>query len=400
MARSRIGTLGFVIVVWFVALATSVRAGLSGPPKSRIEPLPDGKHMLVFLAPLPAAEDEGRMAVLPDGKIVDLRETFPASGCYPIGSTKPLWTAPWESIDRWTVSDDCRYLVRWNEFGDGSYGRIDGGTLSWGLKFYDRGKEIKTYDVAELVDYPSLMPFTSSDYHFDWIGYDYDDSLIIKNGLFLLQTSTHERYAFDVTTGEIIEQFRLWRLVTRTGVVLTLAAIGSVVFAVRGWRHARLVSSPAANQQPVAVHSGAARPPRIASYSLRTQLIATTAIAILCVVGRKWPHVDVLIISLSLAAALTFATIRSWRRRLYPAGRLNSRVMKIGLSVVTLLAWLWCYLLSAAPVLATLDWLDAPQDVRMAFLLTVYRPLIWVNALSPLDRWQLVEWYFAGWGIR
>jgi hypothetical protein len=110
--------------------------------------------------------------------------------------------------------------------------------------------------------------------------------------------------------------------------------------------------------------------------------------------------VDLLIVSLALAAALTIATIRFWRQRSHPAGRFNRRLMKSGLSVVTLLAWLWCYLLSAAPVLATLDWLDAPQDVRMALFLTVYRPLIWVNALSPLDRWQLVEWYFAGWGIR
>jgi hypothetical protein len=356
--------------------------------------------MLVFLAPLPAAEDEGRMAILPDGKIVDLRETFPASGCYPIGSTKPLWTAPWEDIDGWTVSDDCRYLVRWNRFGDGGYGREDGGALSWGLKFYDRGKEIKTYGVAELVDFPSLMPYTSSDYHFDWLGGDDDDSLIIQDGHFLLHTSTHERYAFDVTTGEIVEQFRLWRLVTRIGVVLALAAVGFVVFAARGWRRARLQSSPATNQQPVAVEIAAARPPRIASYSLRALLIATTVIAILCAVGRKWPHVDVLIISVALAAALTIATIRGWRQRSQPSNRFNSRLMKSGLSMVTLLAWLWCYLLSVAPVVATLDWLDAPQDVKMAFLLTVYRPLIWVNVLSPLDSWPLVEWYFAGWGIR
>ena len=51
------------------------------------------------------------------------------------------------------------------------------------------GKEIKTYDVAELVDYPSLMPYTSANYHVDWLGDGFEDSLIIKDGLFLSDTS-------------------------------------------------------------------------------------------------------------------------------------------------------------------------------------------------------------------
>ena len=71
-----------VLAIWW-ALCYTARGGLSRPPSSSVEALPDGKHMLVLIKPpLPADEDEGRMAVLPDGKIVDLRQTFPASGCY------------------------------------------------------------------------------------------------------------------------------------------------------------------------------------------------------------------------------------------------------------------------------------------------------------------------------
>ncbi|HJQ78993.1 MAG TPA: hypothetical protein VJ828_03515, partial [Lacipirellulaceae bacterium] len=395
-------TICLLAILW--ALCDTARGGLSRPPSSSVEPLPDGKHMLVRIAPLPADEDEGRMAVLPDGQIVDLRETFPASGCYPINSTTPLWTAPWEEIDRWTVSDDCRYLVRWNRFGDGSYGREDGGILSWGLKFYDRGKEIKAYSVAELVDYPSLMPYTSADWHFDWLADGFEDSLIIKDGLFLLRTSTHERYSFDVKTGEIVEQFRIWRRVTWTGIGLALALAGSAILVLRGRRHARLVVSSGTDVQWLtAANIGPAARTRLSSYSLRTLLITTTVIAILCVVGRKWPHADVLIVSFLLTAALTVATIRHWRRARPPVNLFNRRLAISGLSLVTVLACLWCYLLSAGPVIATLDWLDAPHDVKWAFLLTVYRPLIWVETLSPLsplDRWPLLEWYFAGWGIR
>jgi hypothetical protein len=52
--------------------------------------MPDGWHMLVFLAPIPvnpADVDTGRMATLPDGSHVDLREAFPASGYYQVGSS-------------------------------------------------------------------------------------------------------------------------------------------------------------------------------------------------------------------------------------------------------------------------------------------------------------------------
>jgi hypothetical protein len=109
--------------------------------------------------------------------------------------------------------------------------------------------------------------------------------------------------------------------------------------------------------------------------------------------------VDVLIISVALATALTITTIRSWRRVRQPLNFVKSRLPIGSLSIVTMLAWLWCYLLSAGPIIATLDWLDAPHDVRMVALRTVYRPLIWADGLLSFERWALLEWYFESWGI-
>ncbi|MFO0791478.1 MAG: hypothetical protein U0805_18620 [Pirellulales bacterium] len=185
-------------------------AALSALPKSHVVALPDGQHMIVFLSPVPIAEDEGRTAQLPDGRTVDLREHFPASGCYEIGSHQPIWTAPWDSSDVWRVSADGRYLVCWNIFGDGAYAR--GGQLDWGIKFYDRGTEIKSYDVAELLDYPALMPFTTGDWHDLWYD-DEGDNAVLEGKLFDFRTSTHDRYRFDITTGEIIEEHHMGRYV-------------------------------------------------------------------------------------------------------------------------------------------------------------------------------------------
>jgi len=82
-----------------LALTPPVYAGLSRPPESHLRILSDGRHMLVFLSPVPPEEDMGKMAKLPSGRNVNLRETFPASGYYEIGSATPIWTAPWSGKD-------------------------------------------------------------------------------------------------------------------------------------------------------------------------------------------------------------------------------------------------------------------------------------------------------------
>ena len=63
------------------------------------------------------------------------------------------------------------------------------------------------------------------------------------------------------------------------------------------------------------------------------------------------------------------------------------------------LAWFGCYVLSAAPVVCIL-WIgcDAPDDVRMAIRVDVYRPLVWIFSFVPIDTFAPLEVVLLGLG--
>lgn len=376
--------------------APPAHAGLSRPPSSHTEPTADGRHVLVFLVPVEliekeyVTEEEYNCTVL-------LNNMYRASGCYEIGSTTPLWTAPWDSRDRWVVSDDCRYLVRWNVFGDGKFGA--GGDMSWGLKFYDRGKEIKCYNASELVDFPSLMPFTSGDWHFAWIG-DYDDNLIIRNGMFVSRTSTHEQYVFNVSTGKIVEQFRLWRMLTRVGAAFVVLFAFGVAVRITRKRRTASTNPPTAicspqTPQPIAIRQSR----RLFSFSLRTLLLLIALVAVLCLAVPRWPHVILLFAAVLIAVYAKHSAIRY--RSVGQVARIRGqRRAGFGIRVaVAILAWCCCYFLSVAPVLRFVEWVHAPDDVRMAIILTVYRPLVWISSCTSTNIFWPLEWYSRAWGI-
>lgn len=377
------------------ALTSTSYAGLSRAPSSHIEPTADGRHILVYLAPLRPIE-EGNVTEEEHNRTSRLNTKYPASGCYEIGSTTPLWTAPWDDRDGWSVSDDCRYLVRWNVFGDGGYRR--GGERTWGLKFYDYGKEIKSHDVAELMDFPSLMPFTSSDWHYDWIG-DIHDNCNIQGGQFLFHTSTHERYRFDLATGEIVEQFRMWRKLSRMATAMVFVAVGGVaVMMVR--KRKRAVAGQETNEflaessRQAAVHHST----RSIRYSVRTLLLITTVVAVLCVTVPRWPHLVLFFSVVSIAIFLTRVASRYRRSSRLVRGSKWPRIGFTWRAAVTVLAWCAVYVLSVGPVIGLADWLRAPVDVRMAIILTIYRPLYWISVHTSHNVFSALEWYFRSWG--
>lgn len=374
--------------------ALSACAGLSRPPSSHTEPTADGRHVLVYLAPVRPVE-EGNVTEEEHNRTVMLKNRYPASGCYEIGSTTPLWTAPWDGRECWSVSDDCRHLVRWNVFGDGGYGR--GGELTWGLRFYDHGREIKSYDVAELMDFPSLMPETSSDWHYDWIG-DTDDNCTIQDGQFVFHTSTHERYRFDLATGAIVEQFRMWRALSRMAIAMVFVAVSGVAVMMVGKRKRAVAGQETTeffteSSRKASVHRSA----WFFSYSLRTLLLVTTAVAILCVTVPRWPHVVLLFSAVSIAIFLTRIASR-YRRSSRSVRRSSWRRLGFVLRAAAAgLAWCAVYVLSVAPVLYLVDWLRAPDDVRMAIILTIYRPLHWISLHTSNGIFSPLEWYFRAW---
>jgi hypothetical protein len=90
------------------------------------------------------------------------------------------------------------------------------------VRFYDAGVEIKNYDVVELVDFPSQMRFTTSDWHFDWLG---DRPCELVENHFILYTSTHDMFRFDIRTGAIVSQMRWWRWVLQISTTLLSVVI-------------------------------------------------------------------------------------------------------------------------------------------------------------------------------
>ena len=396
---SRIRSITDFVRSFFVlicALVTNATAGLSGPPQSYVREMPDGRHMLVFLSPVPPDEDEGKFArVPPDNRLVNLREDFPSSGYYELGSTKPIWTAPWAGKDGWSISVDGRFLVRWNYFGDGEYDT--GGDLSWGLKFYDRGKEIKAYDVAELLDYPALMEYTTWDWHYLWTG-NSAENLEIRDGQFILQTSTHDYYRFDVATGEITSEFRLWPMLAKVA-----SAVGAVTLFIVSWlvfrrnRRQRGGTADASTPTNNTAEPTARRGDHFFSFGLRTLLIVTTCVAVLCLAVPRWPHVVLLAFTVLCAMRLTRGAIRYRRRNYNVESDGTWRLIGVARRYITAgVTWCFAYILSAGPVIALIDRFADQQDVRMAVMLTIYRPVYWFWIYGP-NIGRLLERYYDAW---
>lgn len=366
MTSNRSAAVLLVLAVGsMAATATPIRAGLSGPPPSYVIPASDGKHMLVMLSPVLLAEDTGNDCVLPNGEKVKLRERFPSSGLYESGSTTPVWAVDWYELEYGPVriSADGRYVVRVNHFGGGGWG--EGVKLRWGIKFYDAGREIRSYDVAELVDYPSLMPLVTCDWHLLWIDRDTFPAEIC-DGSFVLNTSTHEGYRFDVTTGEIVEEFRLWRTAAGVGIASLIVFGTSGGFLVWRWRKRR-ASSTAHPRASSDTAGGLAGKPRRWSFSIRSLFIAQAVAAVLCVLACTVPHIAVLLLATTLAISFTRLLIRAHRAAPWTVLGGSRRWGRAGLWLIACTSWFVFYALTCAPVWGFTMRLHWPHDVRMVF---------------------------------
>ncbi len=219
------------IISHFIVAATTFGA-LSPPPASYIIPTRDCDSFLVMLAPVPIDDDHGKLCVLPTGDTINLRAEYQVSGFYKIGSNVPLWSLKWfEDSELVRLSSGGRYVVRVNRFGGG-----DGIHLDWAIRFYDSGKLIKSYGVGELIDFPSLMKFTSADWHHLWI----DEGTYgrrIEGNVFRVNTSTRDEFEFDIRTGNIISESRYW--ITKVHLYVWIVS-GTVICAVvaLAWRRA------------------------------------------------------------------------------------------------------------------------------------------------------------------
>lgn len=323
-----------------------------------------------MLSPAPVAEDEGNACTLPNGKQVNLRSTFPASGLYRIGSTRPLWDVNWYGEKGWLyLSPKGRWLVRVNRFGDGGYPRNE--SLDWGIRFYDSGKQINNHNVRDLVDYPSLMSQTSMDWHLIWVHESDDPEL--RDGFFWLKTSTRATFRFDIATGEIVEEHRFWRHVARISIATLITVCLVICFLV--YRRCKRVScQPVVRPAPQKATEESAEAPKRFTFRLRTLFVIVTVAAVFSRIlsmdimraAVRWiPGIVIFTAAIVIAVLLTKRLSKSrqcgWRRA--------------GLRSSVFLAWVMVYILSIGPFIAVTRYYQCQDDIRWAFFQTVYAPV-------------------------
>ena len=123
-------------------------------------------------------------------------------------------------------------------------------------------------------------------------------------------------------------------------------------------------------------------------FSLRA-LLATTA-AIGCWFGllRIVPHVAILLTGVFVAALSVFLMIRLRHVKV-------SRFSRVAVTMFTVTAWLYLYVLSIGPVIAFVKHAPIFDEEIFKF---IYGPVIWLHDNTPLEK--PLEQYAELWGWR
>lgn len=375
------------VIAIVLGLCQLADAGISSAPSSYVIPMRDNKHVFVMLSDTPLPNDAVTECELPDGQIVRLRQHFSSSGLYQIGSRIPVWAVEWYAEERLLFfSDDGRYVVRVNRFGAGGPG--EDLALTWGVKFYASGEETATHFVKDLVEYPSLIPLTTFDWHRLWIHDSVYDSGV-NDGTFDLLTSTHEWYQFDVATGRIVARRSLWKPIA-LGCVL-FGALGVVVF----FRVVIRRAWPSGGRYRVSCDNARACG-MAATFSVRFLLIVLTVVCAIVALFRVAPPAAVFTASIVLAG-FSSQLLRKVRHNVASTSSRIRVCFLTGIWTWTVMSWLTAYSLSAGPFLRVARLLNCPDDCREFVASTVYAPLTWLEQNTSVFEWSLVEWYFDEW---
>jgi hypothetical protein len=140
---------------------------------------------------------EGSDAYNPYGYIhrdEELRARYPQSGLYRTDDpTTALWTVDWNARQV-ALAPDGHHLVRWGP------SEFIGSSDQSALEFYRDGALIKRYQVSELIGAPYMLLSVIGTPM--WLK---DSGSRSSTDLVWLELVTGRHYAFDLTTGEIVE---------------------------------------------------------------------------------------------------------------------------------------------------------------------------------------------------
>jgi hypothetical protein len=172
---------GFILLILLIGSPSKLPADTPALPFDYKQATANDEYVFVMLAP---AEE---------GNIQDptIRNRYPVSGLYRNnGFSIPEWTVDWYAFQVF-VSSDGRHLVR--------MGPWPTHPEEFALAFYDRGKDIQSYKISELVKDFSKLPHSVS--HFQWSKQiDFND----QAGTLTIVTFDDQEYLFDVRSGTIL----------------------------------------------------------------------------------------------------------------------------------------------------------------------------------------------------
>ncbi|HJZ56195.1 MAG TPA: hypothetical protein VKE74_14610 [Gemmataceae bacterium] len=206
--------------VYFFLAGLAVTAGLSalgpvplafadksGPPTTYTKASADGQYIFVMISP---NEVDAELKLYNDEaakKVRAIRAMYTRSGLYKNdGSKEPLWTVDWYAAGVLVPSDGV-HLVRFQymPFYKAPRGEpVDKeGLKTEGVTFFAKGKEIRKYQVADLIERPELL--TRSVVHYQWVK---APVLRDKEGQLEIVTLDGNRFVFELKTGEIVKKER------------------------------------------------------------------------------------------------------------------------------------------------------------------------------------------------
>lgn len=157
-----------------------VCADSPAPPRDFKKVTENKEYIFVMLAPYEWGEHDS-----------EIRELYKQSGLYRNdGSSTPLWTVDWYAFEVFPSSDG-EHLIQMGPWASS--------TNELALSFHKNGKQIKKYQIKNLVHDESKLMHTVS--HFFWRSeVKYDD----KNMVLFLKTTDNQTYKFSAKTGKII----------------------------------------------------------------------------------------------------------------------------------------------------------------------------------------------------
>lgn len=204
----------------------------------------DGQFLLVMRSPVKIEYDQGHIFKLPSGQEIDLREKFKTNGVFRLGTFECIQPLNWFADEgELFASEDFSLLIRLNRFAVETKNKTN---WCWCLKFYNNGKEIKQYQVHELVGMPNMffLPYTSSGWHSVWFATamytsrsDFIDIthsfssyfqfvlITAPQSLGKIRLSDGNVFLFNATTGEIVQQWRHHPLVKFSLIVISFFSL-------------------------------------------------------------------------------------------------------------------------------------------------------------------------------